>query len=210
MVAEPNMSAEQTIVAKNGVVIGDKPQRNTFASRWRVYLTGLGGVLIFYCGWHWGHPGMLRWSLPLGMGVAVAGLLIRIWATGWLCKNAELATRGPYAFTRNPLYLGTCLIALGQSLMTGLPLAPLLFPALCVLLYWPTMREEQEYLLARYGGEYAAYQARVPLLFPRLWPARGATANADATFSWPRVTRCYKGFIANALVILIYFWIQSK
>ena len=78
---------------------------------------------------------MLQWSLPLGMLIAAIGLMVRIWATGWLCKNDELAMQGPYALTRNPLYLGTCLIALGQSFMTGLPLAPLLFPAMCIWLY---------------------------------------------------------------------------
>ena len=72
------------------------------------------------------------------------------------------------------------------------------------------MREEQEYLLARYGAQYTAYQARVPLLFPRLWPSRSLNAAATARFLWPRVMRCYKGFMANALVIGIYFWLQSS
>ena len=203
------MVTPQETLGTNLTHIGDKPERSTFASRWRVYLTGVGGALLFYCGWRWNQPEMLRWSLPAGMVVAAIGLMLRIWATGWLCKNAELATQGPYALTRNPLYLGTCLITLGQSLMTGLPLAPLLFPAMCVLLYWPTMREEQDYLQARYGDQYTAYKTRVPLLFPRLWPARLAST-VNAGFAWPRVTRCYKGFVANALVIGIYFWLQSS
>ncbi len=118
--------------------------------------------------------------------------------------------QGPYALTRNPLYFGTCLIALGQSLMTGLPFAPLFFPLLWVLVYWPTMREEEDYLFARYGDQFAAYKARVPLLFPRLWPAHSTAPTAKSQFSWPRVTRCYKGFFANLLVIVIYFWIQSN
>jgi len=189
--------------------IGDKPEYKTFASRWRLPLTGIGGLILFYAGFKWGDPGMLRWSLPAGMVVAAIGLLVRIWATGWLFKNAELATQGPYAYTRNPLYLGTILITVGQSLMTGLPLVPILFPAICVWMYWPTMREELEYLTARYGDDYVAYSRRVPLLFPRLLPAASIYEGSEARFSWPRVTRCYKGFAANALVIVVYFLVQS-
>src|SRR5580698_9130912 len=52
-------------------------------------------------------------SLRSGIGYILAGLLIRLWSNGYAIKNDKLTTSGPYAFVRNPLYLGTFLIAIG-------------------------------------------------------------------------------------------------
>jgi protein-S-isoprenylcysteine O-methyltransferase Ste14 len=188
-----------------------------FSPVWRIRLTGLAGLVLFWVSWRWGSAEMARWSLIPGIIISSAGLLIRIWATGWLCKNDVLVQSGPYAFTRNPLYLGTLLIILGHSLMSAVPLAPILFPTLCCIFYLQTMREEQEYLSARYGAEYAAFSERVPLLIPRL-PLRGrgsfSATTPDAApltqqFNWARVQRCWKGFLGNSLVIFIYVMLQA-
>lgn len=188
-------------------------------SRLRLVLTGLGGLLIFWMSWQWGQASMLRWSLLPGAIIATAGLMVRIWATGWLCKNDVLTMDGPYAFTRNPLYLGTLMLTLGHGLMSGVLVAPIIFPVLYLLVYLPTMRREEAYLLQRYGQAFDDYRARVPLLLPRLTPSKlssqqplaATDANGVATpdtgcsqFVWPRIQRCYKGFVANAVVIGIY------
>jgi protein-S-isoprenylcysteine O-methyltransferase Ste14 len=110
---------------------------------------------------------MARWSLAPGAVVAFVGLALRVWATGWLQKNSALATAGPYGLCRNPLYLGTWLLVVGQSLMSSLPLAPVLVPALVLALYWPTMRDEERHLRALFGATYENYRSRVPLLLPR-------------------------------------------
>jgi protein-S-isoprenylcysteine O-methyltransferase Ste14 len=197
-------------------------QKTIFSPRNRVRLTGIGGLALFWISWRWGQPGMLHWSLPLGAVVSVLGLCLRIWATGWLRKDEVITTQGPYALTRNPLYLGTLLLALGHSLMSGVPLAPVLFPVLCFLLYLPTMREEEEFLSMAHGAAYDEYRARVPLLLPR--PARrnkntyqhiassgtapSGTASTGHEFSWMDLRRCCKRFLANALVIGIYTFIN--
>jgi protein-S-isoprenylcysteine O-methyltransferase Ste14 len=181
-------------------------KQDVVKSRWRLMGTGLGGLALFWASWAWGSAEMTRWSLLPGFVIAVVGLLCRIWATGWLCKNDILATQGPYAYTRNPLYLGTFLLSLGQSLMSGLFFAPILFPALLLLFYIPTMRHEEEYLAGRYGIVYEEYRKRVPLLFPRLWPA-SKNPSSPSSFDWSRVRRCYKGFLGNAFVIGLYAWL---
>jgi protein-S-isoprenylcysteine O-methyltransferase Ste14 len=173
-------------------------------------------VLLLWASWRWGQSGMLQWSLPLGAVVSMLGLLLRMWATGWLHKDERLATTGPYALTRNPLYLGTFLLTLGHSLMSGLPLAPIIFPALCLILYLKTIGQEEKFLSETFGQEYTDYMARVPRLFPRLLPRHAGRkqhntqAAAEGYFNWPKVQRCYKGFIANGVVILIYMMIGAS
>ena len=175
--------------------------------------------MLFLMSWRWGHPEMARWSFPVGAVVASGGLLLRMWASAWLIKNKELITQGPYSLTRNPLYLGSGLITLGHGLMSAVPVAPVLFPALWLALYWPTMRQEEDYLAMLYGIEYEAYRQRVPLLVP--WPcltrdkgdrvrasdsaaSDSATRAATQRFSWHRMSYYHKGFIANLLVIVLY------
>lgn len=187
-------------------------QKTIFSPRNRVRLTGVGGLALFWISWRWGQPEMLRWSLPLGAVVSLLGLCMRIWATGWLRKDEVLTTQGPYSLTRNPLYLGTLTLALGHSLMSGVPLAPILFPVLCFLLYLPTMREEEEFLSLAHSAAYAEYRSRVPLLLPR-FPRRNEEpyqhiASSGHHFSWMDLRRCIKGFLANALVIGIYTFIN--
>jgi protein-S-isoprenylcysteine O-methyltransferase Ste14 len=107
------------------------------------------------------------WSLAAGSAIALAGVAIRALASGHVKKNEELATSGPYAYTRNPLYFGSIVIAAGFALASlrweiaaGLIL---LFAAI----YIPVIRGEEEYL-GRHFAEYATYCARVPRLLPRL------------------------------------------
>jgi protein-S-isoprenylcysteine O-methyltransferase Ste14 len=199
------------------VVAEPQGYRSSFLTpQWRLRLTGLGGLALFISSWLWGRAEMTAWSFLPGAVITGCGLLLRMWASGWLCKRKRLTTAGPYALTRNPLYLGSGLIAVGHSFMSGVPLAPVLFPLLWIVLYWPTMCEEADYLAARYGAEYEAYRGRVPMLVPRLWPGRpekpslpvldGDTQAEDSVqkFSWPRMLHYYKGFIANVLMIVIY------
>lgn len=115
-----------------------------------------------------------------------AGLLLRSWALGHLRKNEELCTSGPYAYTRNPLYLGSALILLGYCLMVNRVwfalLACLAGVAVRRVVVW---REEAE-LLARFGEQYAAYRRSVPAVIPRWTPYR---EGACRPFSWEQACR---------------------
>ena len=111
-------------------------------------------------------------SLALGLPVAAAGLLLRAWAAGHLAKNQRLAISGPYAYVRNPLYLGTLLVALGFAMAASRWLLAALFAGVFVLIYLPVVELEEQHLQSLFP-EYAGYAARVPRLLPRLTRARG-------------------------------------
>ena len=107
-------------------------------------------------------------SLALGLPLSACGLALRAWAAGHLSKDKRLAQSGPYSFTRNPLYLGTLVTALGLAAGgRSLGLA-LLFTALFALVYLPAIELEEQHLTAILPG-YRAFAERVPLLLPR-WP----------------------------------------
>lgn len=117
-----------------------------------------------------------------GSAFIVAGLAVRAAAAGHIRKNAELTTTGPYAYTRNPLYLGSILIAVGfvlaaRNLWIGL--ATLL---MFLLIYLPVIRAEEDYLRSTFAG-YEEYAAQVPRLLPRLAPYRTGVADSPASYS---------------------------
>ena len=108
-------------------------------------------------------------SLAVGLTASLAGLAVRAWAAGHLAKNQRLAVSGPYAFTRNPLYLGTLVTALGLAAAGHSIGLAILFAVLFALVYLPAIELEEQHLSAILPG-YAEFAARVPLLIPR-WPA---------------------------------------
>lgn len=105
-------------------------------------------------------------SLLLGLPPAVLGLLLRGWAAGHLAKNRQLATSGPYAWTRNPLYLGTLLIAGGLVIAARSPALAALFAAVFALIYLPVVELEEQHLRALFP-QYKAYAEHVPRFSPR-------------------------------------------
>jgi protein-S-isoprenylcysteine O-methyltransferase Ste14 len=110
-----------------------------------------------------------RRSLAVGLPLSACGLALRAWAAGHLAKDQRLATSGPYSFTRNPLYLGTLVTALGLAAAARSVGLALLFSALFTLVYLPAIELEEQHLTEILPG-YTQFAARVPLLIPR-WPA---------------------------------------
>ena len=146
------------------------------ARRIRVPLGFLFAVLYFWLA----RP---TWrSLMLGAIGVLAGLFIRALASGHVRKNEALATSGPYAYTRNPLYLGSLVMGLGfcvaaRSWWVGAALV-LMFAAI----YLPVIRDEEAFLRGKFP-EFEEYARRVPRMVPRL--TRGATAGeASGGFSF--------------------------
>lgn len=132
--------------------------------RYRVPLGFLCGAL-FIC---FARPGWL--TLLIGGGIALTGLALRAWSAGHIRKNAQLATSGPYAYTRNPLYLGSFILGVGFTIAAGQPLLAIPFVALFVGIYFPVMRVEAAHLAEKFGGAYLDYARDVPLFVPRLMP----------------------------------------
>ncbi len=131
------------------------------ARRIRVPMGFVFAVLYFWLArpaWRW---------LALGAVLIVPGLLIRALASGHVCKNEVLATSGPYAYTRNPLYLGSLLIGIGfavaaRSWWVGVALVVMFFA-----IYLPVIRGEEKFLREKFP-EFEEYARRVPRMFPRI------------------------------------------
>ncbi len=110
-------------------------------------------------------------SLALSLLLVLPGLALRGYASGYVKKNAELTVTGPYAWTRNPLYLGSILIAFGFAAGARSPLLAGLLAVLFAVIYIPVIRGEEEYLRAHFAG-FDAYRMRVPRLVPWRAPMR--------------------------------------
>ncbi len=107
----------------------------------------------------------------VGAVLIVPGLLVRALASGHVRKNEALAMSGPYAYTRNPLYLGSLLIGIGfavaaRSWWVGVVLVVMFFA-----IYLPVIRDEEKFLRGKFP-EFDEYARRVPRMFPRLTPFR--------------------------------------
>lgn len=137
-----------------------------------------------------------------GLGIALVGLLTRIWAAGHLRKHEALALSGPYRYTRNPLYLGSFIMGLGFTLAAGRFWILALFLVLFLAVYLPVMRAEVRELETWYGEAFRSYARRVPLFVPSLRPAR---LQQDRSFSWAQVrkNREYNAVIGFCLLCLI-------
>ena len=140
-------------------------------------------------------------SLLHGLPVSVIGLLLRGWAAGHLEKNRTLAASGPYAYTRNPLYLGTLIVAVGLAIAANQWVLGVLFLAVFVLVYLPVMQNEEQHLRSIFPG-YADYADHVPLLIPR-----GKRMPDSAPFRWEVYSKNQEyqallGFIAGVALLI--------
>jgi len=146
----------------------------------------------------------MKWLL-WGVGIAVCGLLLRGYAAGYLRKHQQLAISGPYAFTRNPLYLGSVILAAGFSVASHSWESTLLLAAYLAIFYPIVIRKEQGELKTLYGGAFEEYASKVPAFWPRLSPA----VNSTEHFSWPlyKKNREYEAAIGLAVAMAI-LWIR--
>jgi protein-S-isoprenylcysteine O-methyltransferase Ste14 len=146
------------------------------ARRIRVPLGFLFAILYFWLA----RP---SWrSLILGAIVVVPGLLIRALASGHVRKNETLATSGPYAYTRNPLYLGSLLMGVGfciaaRSWWVGVALVLMFFA-----IYLPVIRDEESFLRQKFP-EFEEYARRVPRMLPRVTPRSSNEKESPAGLS---------------------------
>lgn len=144
-------------------------------------------------------------SVAIGCVPAVLGMVIRGWASGHLQKNETVTTSGPYAYTRNPLYLGSLLLVIGFAITGRTLWLALVLLAGFFLFYLPAVKAEAEWLEAKFGVSYREYATRVPLLLPRLTAAKAR--GSEESFRWARY-RCNRadrtliGFILAILLVL--------
>ncbi|HEU4565492.1 MAG TPA: isoprenylcysteine carboxylmethyltransferase family protein [Gemmatimonadaceae bacterium] len=143
-------------------------------------------------------------TLAVGGGIALVGLLVRAWAAGHIVKNNQLATTGPYAHTRNPLYFGSFLIAAGFALIGHWALL-LLVIAFFALVYAPVIEREREHIRARFPEAYAEWERHVPSFVPRPLPWRGGASKEGGRFSLALYMRHKEWRAAIAYVAVLAF-----
>lgn len=147
--------------------------------------------------------GSIGWGFP----VSILGLALRAWAAGHLEKNTTLADAGPYAYVRNPLYIGTLLTAAGLVIASRRWELGVLFAAVFLLIYLPVVELEEQHLRSLFP-EYADYARRVPKLLPhflRSGLASGGSLQKRFRWSIYRRNQEYQallGFLVGATVLV--------
>jgi protein-S-isoprenylcysteine O-methyltransferase Ste14 len=136
----------------------------------------------------------------MGLPVSILGLALRAWAAGHLEKNTTLADGGPYAYVRNPLYIGTLLTAAGLVIASRRWELGVLFAIVFVFIYLPVVELEEQHLRSLFP-DYAAYAQRVPKLIPRFG------ANNSKRFRWSvymknQEYQALLGFLAGVAVLV--------
>lgn len=177
----------------------------SFAYRYRNLLAGLPLVYaVVSTRWAWGNAAG-AWLLAVAL--VLFGVLIRAWG---VChnsyaqrRNKTLAVTGPYAYVRNPLYLGNLLIIVGATAASRLIWLLPLVAAWCLGVYRLVVRHEEVRLVARYGGEYERYRTSVPGWIPRLRGVRSRAAIAGRSFRAAIVSQ------SSSLLVLVPFLIKE-
>ena len=141
-------------------------------------------------------------SLTIGLPVALIGIAIRAWAAGHLVKNQQLAMSGPYAFVRNPLYIGTLIAAAGFVIATHEAWLALLFGFAFALIYLPAIELEEQHL-RKIFQEYEWYADHVPMLLPRIPPIH---ADGQFRFAIYRKNQEYQALIGFAVGAAFLVW----
>src|ERR1700739_44533 len=154
------------------------------------------------------RPAAIAWSLLL----VLPGLWLRAYASGYVKKNRELTQTGPYAYTRNPLYLGSILIAAGFAVaLLSLPVAAML-AAMFLIIYVPVIASEERFLRKTFS-DFREYCRRVPRLIPRLTPAPALASQTEVSSGKFSVDlylrhREYNSFIGAALLYLSLLFLR--
>jgi protein-S-isoprenylcysteine O-methyltransferase Ste14 len=174
-----------------------------FFARWRVRLGYLLAIVVIFLARPTFH------SILLGAAVGLLGLIVRAYAAGYLHKQEVLTVTGPYARTRNPLYFGSSLLALGAALAMNSWIAAALLLLYFALVYSVVMRREERELRAKHGAAFNSYAAAVPLFFPNFSVSRPQALPATR-FSWSQYKKNHEqqaalGFLL-LLLLLVVIW----
>ena len=145
-----------------------------------------------------GEPHQL--PLLIGAGIAAVGTLIRLWASGHVMKNKELATDGPYAYVRHPLYVGNILLLLGFSIASSLWWSYALMIALLFFYYPPTIAYEDNKLKNFFGEPWIEWSKTTHALIPSM-PNRSANNEEGTSWSFK------KSLVQNGEPIIVVYLI---
>jgi len=139
-------------------------------------------------------------SLIYGLAISLLGLALRAWAAGHLEKNRTLAESGPYAYLRNPLYIGTLTVAAGFALASRRWELGLLFAAVFLLIYLPVVELEEQHLRSLFP-DYKTYADRVPPFIPNFSGAGGNKRFQWSVYMGNQEFQAGIGFLVGAAVL---------
>jgi protein-S-isoprenylcysteine O-methyltransferase Ste14 len=143
-------------------------------------------------------------TIILGALVGIAGLWIRAYAAGCLHKQEILTVTGPYAHTRNPLYLGSAVLALGAAVAARSWISASVLAAYFAIFYSAVMRKEEVELRERHGPAFDEYARTVPLFIPRFRAAKlGIERAGSFSFGQYKKNREYQAAIGFLLLLLV-------
>ena len=173
--------------------------RAAFFARWRVRLGYPLAVAVLLLARHTPR------DIGIGGLVGALGLWLRAYAAGYLHKQETLTITGPYAHTRNPLYLGSAILALGTGIATHSWIAGALLLSYFALFYSIVMKREEGELRGHYGAAFEAYARAVPLFFPRVTPAKmtGVSADSASDFSYAQYLKNHEWQATLGFVLLL-------
>ena len=177
-----------------------------FFVRWRVRL---GYPLAIAVLW-FARP--TPWSILSGALIGMIGLWLRAYAAGYLHKQEVLTVTGPYAHTRNPLYLGSAILALGVGIATHSWVSLSILFFYFALFYSIVMRREEKELGLRHGAAFEEYACAVPLFIPRFTSAKLTGASAGS-FSFAQYRKNHEwqaalGFLLLLAVLLVIWYVR--
>jgi protein-S-isoprenylcysteine O-methyltransferase Ste14 len=141
-------------------------------------------------------------SLAAGGAVALLGVWIRAYASGYVNKNESLACTGPYAYTRNPLYLGSVVIGAGFAVAAMNLWIAIALVVMYIVIYIPVIRGEETFLHSRFP-EFSSYVKSVPRLLPRLTPAHlGSGGSGSFSRGLYRKHREYNALVGTLAMLV--------
>jgi protein-S-isoprenylcysteine O-methyltransferase Ste14 len=179
-----------------------------FFSRWRVRLSYPLAILVLWFARP--NPRSILWGIPIG----VLGLFIRACAAGHLHKQEVLTVTGPYAYTRNPLYFGSAILTVAAAVATHSWISASILCSYFALIYSIVMRREEAELRQHHGIAFEEYARAVPLFFPRLMPAKLASAGGGSfTLAQYRKNHEYQaavGFLLLLAALVLIWWLRSR
>jgi protein-S-isoprenylcysteine O-methyltransferase Ste14 len=175
-----------------------------WAARWRVPLGfALGAAFVF----------LSQPTVPFlagGAVIAFLGLALRAYAAGCLEKSRELTVSGPYRYTRNPLYLGSFFMGLGFAVAAASWVLGLVFVCFFIVIYFPVMRREGDFLRSKFGEAYDQYAKSSSHFFPtfRITSSAAGTSGSKDGFQWERYKRNHEyeaalGYLAGLVFLVI-------
>ena len=141
-----------------------------------------------------------RTSVLTGVVFAIAGLTIRALASGHVKKNEELTISGPYAYTRNPLYFGSLVLAAGFAIAARSCWIAVILLVVFAAIYVPVIRGEEEFLSATFSN-FEEYRRNVPRLFPRVRPYVSSANSFSWHLYWKH--REYNAFLGTILMLAV-------